>query len=363
MTDSTGLQKSEESRRYALLPQMREYDGLRQYFLPYLNQANPANHRSSVVNTDPLGFRESVYQERSVTSGSWFNEGKKGLLLGGSVAFGWGAPSDDQTLASHLALATNQAFLTLGIMAANSTIETIAGIPFYSAADQVISITGTNTFYCCVNSPITSFDLYAPLYPFNNMIFEKARKYDILFLSHLLCDDVSPTNYFKNPQQKKTFRSTVFQRWSRRMKTKFFGASAPKSPRRSIEESVELAIKIQSRDALHIARLAGENKFLCVLQPFLPALSKSLSPEEAELESLHKAILKPEVYQSFYDVFRQYYSPFIKGVKEFCDARGIHCIDLHHVDYSGWIFADTSHLTGFGNKDVANRIRIALGSR
>ncbi len=118
--------------RYRLAPQLRDYDTMLKVATPYLAFSQPCNYCSKSANTDENGFRisSSVFSG-DVTSLSWSKySSKKGLLLGGSFAFGDGSTSDDNTLASFLNKNSNFIFMNLGIRAGNSLQELISSIPY-----------------------------------------------------------------------------------------------------------------------------------------------------------------------------------------------------------------------------------------
>lgn len=349
--------------RYRIVPQMKVYDNIRQYFMPYLCQSNTPNYSSDVLETDELGYRKSYWQSKEVSTESWTDFSRKGLLLGGSVALSWGASSDCFTLSSVLAELIDMPVLSLGMMAGHSFHEFIAGAPFYAEADLVISCTGINTFQSSVASPKAFFDLYAPLYPFNTSLFENMRGYDILTLGHLISDDVDPRHFFKSEEQRVLFRDTMRKRLLRRLLYRVGGwqlGQTKQHERRSIEEALDLAVRIQTRDISNIRNACGKVPYLCVLQPFLLSIQKVLSPEEKRLIELAERILRPDWFRMQRDITGKYYPVFVERVKEYCLREKIRCVDLNEEALEGWCFVDSVHLTDHGNREVAKYIAEAL---
>lgn len=81
----------------------------------------PRDHQSAAFTTDSLGFRVGEAFGRQMRVDELGPEDKGyGLVLGSSSAFGYGASSDSQTLASHLSAATGRPYYNLGVPGANS---------------------------------------------------------------------------------------------------------------------------------------------------------------------------------------------------------------------------------------------------
>jgi len=77
------------SKRYHIVPRMRDYDNLPTQWIPYLMCFQEGDYRSATVNTDALGFR-------------WDPVKTKNILLGSSFVFGVGASGDEKTVARLL---------------------------------------------------------------------------------------------------------------------------------------------------------------------------------------------------------------------------------------------------------------------
>jgi len=93
--------------RAELTPQMLAYeekfdDRGHIRWLPYLMYFHATDHRSTVVNTDRLGFRISHGATQTASVGGRLPDGPVRLLAGSSTVFGIGATNDAATLSSRL---------------------------------------------------------------------------------------------------------------------------------------------------------------------------------------------------------------------------------------------------------------------
>ncbi|HEX4880017.1 MAG TPA: SGNH/GDSL hydrolase family protein [Limnobacter sp.] len=111
---------------YRLTPQMKVYDqfisDLR--WLPYTMFFHPSNFRSSVVNTDALGFRLSPWSGRNVSTAELPVDGRPvNLLVGGSNVLGTGALTDAGTTSAYLSELTGEPWLNFGARGYNALQE------------------------------------------------------------------------------------------------------------------------------------------------------------------------------------------------------------------------------------------------
>lgn len=344
--------------RFKIAPQMQEYDLIRQHLMPYVSQSNPPNFSGNCIHTDSLGYRISNWRNQQIDSASWLSiqKTKKILLLGGSVAFGWGASSDQKTLASLLAQEMDQPTQSLGIMAANSTHEYISGIPFYLQADTVVSITGFNTITCGFLAPQSHFDVYSAQYPFNTRLWEDMRSYDILMLRYLISNDVNPGDFFKSRSQSAGFRQTRASRWKERLLNRF-KKKERNEKFRSPDEALEYSLKTVCRDIHNQHHAAGKNRYLCVIQPQVHQTRKVLTSEENRLIELAESLMQPDIFKYIYETLPLYWTQYTTGIIEYCLKNEIFCMNLDtDVPYEGWCFVDSTHFTDHGNHMTAQAI-------
>ena len=106
-----------QSIRYKLAPQMRQYDSIKHFWKPFIMFFNEANIKSKVLNLDKFGLRfndlNNLKNLDIETNNSIFNEKifsqykETAVLVGASTAFGSGASSDTFTIPSILSKKTN----------------------------------------------------------------------------------------------------------------------------------------------------------------------------------------------------------------------------------------------------------------
>ena len=126
--------RTAKCRRYALLPQMRDYDRLQ-----------PEGFRSNSCNTDAFGCRHTYRGEEPLTFQA-FTElpSPKGVVVGGSAAFGVGASHDRATIPSLLSREGGMRWWNAGGRAFNSTQEVLWSLLHLPRVDEVILLTGVN---------------------------------------------------------------------------------------------------------------------------------------------------------------------------------------------------------------------------
>lgn len=357
MQDRAALAK----QRYSIIPHMQEYDALRQYVMPYVSQSNPPGHHGNAVETDHLGFRVSYWRNQKLDSKSWFaiKGVKKTLLTGGSVGFGWGATSDLATPASLLSQEINSPVQSLGIMAGTSIQESIAALPFYHAADHIVSITSLNTLLCCLAATPNFFDLYGPCYPFNNRFWEDVWRYDVLMLRYLVSDDINPKSFFKQKSQSRLFRQNLYDRFKRRVMNRLKPQQTSLT-RRSLEEGLQYAVDITCRDIHNMHNAAGKKPYICALQPHAPSMKRELSLEEKQLAEIAKNLMAADMYDYTYVTFPKIWPRYIAEIRRYCEAHEIKYLDLNEANYDGWCFMDSCHFTDRGNLITAKAIAGAM---
>ena len=132
-------------RRYELIPQMRAYEKMKVVWVPHLMNLYQPNYRSAVCNTDENGFRYTFKNASHLSYADFQREpGPKGLLCGGSTAFGVGATQDSCTIASYLNRDPNMTWFNFSGMGQTSTQELMRYGLFGPKVDQVVLFTGVN---------------------------------------------------------------------------------------------------------------------------------------------------------------------------------------------------------------------------
>jgi hypothetical protein len=109
-----------------------------------------ANYKSAVVNTERYGLRYSNWRGAKYSIDSMLANDSVSVIIGGSIAFGHGSSSDDETIASKRAENLEKPFLNFLGMAFNSRQELILFIEFAKQIknlDEVVLVTGANNLY------------------------------------------------------------------------------------------------------------------------------------------------------------------------------------------------------------------------
>ena len=114
-----------KSVKYSLAPQLEFYDSLRLSFSwkPFIMFGNFSNIRNKYCNTDSFGLRYNNFDNEKNyknINNSIFDENltsnkEEAVLIGNSVAFGWGSTSDQNTISSLLNKNTKFHFYNLGV--------------------------------------------------------------------------------------------------------------------------------------------------------------------------------------------------------------------------------------------------------
>jgi hypothetical protein len=315
------------ARRNVIVPQMRDYDelGMNQEWVPHLMYFHPRNASLMSVSTDEYGFRK--------TSGAK-NDSPTALLVGGSSVFGIGATSDSKTIPSLLNAATRYNWLNFGGRAFNSTQEVIllhlANIKKIDG--PIIVMSGINNLTRSLMAGSVS-----PMYGafFQQGLFEhqmRSSEVGIRELSQKLFVQIC----IKFGLNKKTLTTA--------------------QSRQSKAESYASMLKVFERDCEYLQMLAKKNNTTAtfVLQPFIPWLNKSLTPEEINLF----ALLDQEA-EGFSQVLReleQSKEGYRRDIEITCEKTGLSFLDLNsasELNRPDWLFVDRAHFTDEGNDTVA----------
>ncbi len=324
-------------RRYALVPQMRDYDALdEKRWLPYVMFFHQPNQKTPSFTTDEHGFRGTLWQDQPLTLKT-YNEGDhpRGALVGSSSAFGIGASSDGATLASQLNRKGSTAWFNFSGRAFNSTQEVIIFL-LHLPKDvaQVVLFTGINhlvlSHLAGSASPVYNAFYY-------QSIFEQGLK-----------------------RGKMTGVRGSFQQFAQEVAQKFVPGKSD-SPSRSSEERYDDGLACMERD-LRIWALLQKSlgfKLYFVLQPAIPWLNKALVPEEEELFGCLNQI-GTEYNKTLFSFLAQRKDQFQADAKRLCDQFEVPFLDLNGSDpfkQPQWLFVDRIHLTDAGFALAAELIR------
>lgn len=326
----------------SLTPQMlhysdRLYEDGKLHWLPYVMFFQPANHRSTVVNTDRLGFRVSRSDGGEASVGGPQLAGPVNVVVGGSTAFGVGATTDAATIPSRLwsTHAPEHAWVNFGGRGHNSAQELVNFLLHRHLLPDVRNIvlfSGFNNLGLA-RLPARLRGEHGAFYncdEFNEIMYELHRPPRAWGLSRLLQRDRSgPAADYKPP------------------------------PLPPADEQVGIAADLTLR---HLAswRLLADAlgaSLSFALQPLATWVRDRPAPPERLLfneldelfsfSALYGDIIPPEVGRDY-----------AAALRAGCDKMGVRFVELNRlladaVAPDDWIFVDRAHLTDQGYDVVA----------
>ena len=137
---------------YANKPGKLEYKNMGHEFRPYVLFTNAENYRTSIVNTDRLGFRKTFFKNKLIGIDELSKHStSQNIIIGGSTAFSMGSTSDKTTINSILNTSGNLWF-SLGIRGAVGHQELITFLTFkrfFSKIKNIIIFSGLNDVIMC----------------------------------------------------------------------------------------------------------------------------------------------------------------------------------------------------------------------
>ena len=316
-------------QRNLIVPQMRDYDelGMNQEWVPHLMYFHPRNVALKSVSTDEYGIRK--------TSGAR-TDSRTALLIGGSSVFGIGATSDSKTIPSLLNTLTKFNWHNLGGRSFTSTQEAILlHLTNFKRIDgPIIVMSGINNLILSLMA-----GSFSPMY---GAIF-----YQRLFEQQMKSAAVG------NRALARQLIAGLCEKFGLSKKSNTQSASHTPSTK---AESYEAMLTVFERDCEYLQMLAKRNNTTAtfVMQPFIPWLNKSLSPEEINLF----ALLDQEV-ESFLRILialAEHKAQYARDVEAICANVGLKFLDLNiasEFQQPEWLFVDRAHLTDAGYATIA----------
>lgn len=328
-------------RRNELLPFMGDYVSLQQKWRPHVMYQEEPNFVSLTCNTDSNGYRLVNHNNHALDYDSFKNmQGGKGLICGGSTAFGVGASSDSTTITSRLNTRSNITWFGMAGRAHNSTQELIGYMLHLTPVDHIALFTGINNL-----TIHTSSYYFSPIYGsiFSQRLFDRLNHGDS---TGVLISD-------------------LLTRIKRRIKRGF----NPKAALVSTNEPLETLDSFESRYRNSISILRRDLEIWCALrekmgfqlnfflQPISFWISRNFTKEELELFEIYEYCAPGWMgeWTTLQRHLTSYYDKYQADTSLLCQSLGIPWTDCNvSFPKHGWLFCDYAHLTDEGQDAAAD---------
>ncbi|CAM3787089.1 GDSL-type esterase/lipase family protein [Nocardiopsis gilva] len=323
------------------------------HWVPYLMLFNRPNYRSRVLTTDSCGFRSSVTAEGPCSPGGAMPDGPVNIVLGGSIAFGYGASSDAHTISSRMSqlspasrsapARSRRPWLNLGAPGFNSTQEALLLLLHRHRMPEIRDV--------------------VVLSGLNNLVIaglpQPAHGYGEFFFSE---------QHFRKIQGNVDPRP----RWSPgRLVDAIRNAPASDDTEEQagpeLDERMDIAAANTAVDLDRIRACVADRgaRIHFVLQPTAPWTRKTYTPEETALfEAMDSEQYNAwELFKPGFDA--AVHSPYADRLEKVCKERYIPFLDLNSAfsepEYADrWLFVDRVHLNDDGNQFAAEIIMSRL---
>lgn len=322
--------------------------------VPFAMLAGPQSLQSPRINTDRFGFRHTSADNQVFKVEDSFGADDVNLLIGGSTAFGVGATSDQQTVASLLARSTGQVWLNLGIRGATSLQEYIHLIRFVGSWRKIRNI----VFFSGVN------DMYV------NLLHDTDAEFDRRFEeSGSLVGFYSWQRQAVSQLASRVFRvepeAIVSLPLTQMVLYPFTRKKQGAPARLSIEERLERFWRCIRRNMLLYSALGQELNcdVFYLLQPFASWTGKSLTPDE---ELVFRYLEEVQRDESWSDVKRMMsqdwmYAAVVRMMTDSSSGTRVNFIDTNSAfARQSTLFVDNIHLTDEGYSVAADQVRGAM---
>lgn len=313
--------------------------------------SGPKNYRSATINTDALGFRQTLVGQERYDLEHIDDVPVANLILGGSTVFGVGASDDGTTIPSLLSTRSSAPWFNLGIRGGVSFQEIIHAQRFFhrpSKIDNIVIFSGLNDLY--VNFVFNDHSDFDRRFEEKGQIFGYSWKrqalseawgkvlgvpqVDIIDLPvrHLL---LLPFFWRKIPKTTQV-ELTPDQRWARLL------------------DQFERNFKIY-----RCWQQGLSAKVIFFLQPFLYWVGRDLSDEEKAviqyLDGIQKNTFWPVVKAA---LDRKFYQQVVEQLSALADKYEVSFVDSQAAfrEPKQPLFVDSVHLTDLGNKVAKNLI-------
>lgn len=331
-------------RRYRLVPQLRDYDRvMTPEWVPYLMLRNRRRIQSGSCNTDEHGFRLTHAVERVLDYRAFESSAPpKGVVIGGSLAFGVGVSRDAKTIPSLLNTYRGMTWFNFGVRMFNSTQEVLLFLLFQPDVEEVVLLSGLNNL---VTHPFSTYFV-----PRLGSFCEDYR------FRHVMEFGVGVLAEMRSVW--KALERRAGRTWQRSLRP---AAEPDGTHGRSDKYRALLEIIERDLDLWCMVRESRRCRVSYFLQPCALWVDKVPTPEESELFTLLDA-QGGQSWGMLMRYLREVYPTYRQDLRALCAQRGILFDDLNEsVPKHGWLFCDRAHLTDEGSAFVAEFIAERLG--
>ncbi|WP_079184435.1 Inducer of phenazine A [Streptomyces uncialis] len=337
-------------QRYALTPQMRQYDDFdnrgHTRYLPYQMYFNHADYRSDVLNTDRFGFRytHGPGGRRAALDGA-AEQGPVNLFVGSSVALGIGATSDATTIPSLLwsRYASSVPWLNFSGRSYNSAQELIMMLLYrhlLPGVEEIVILSGVNNLLLA--------RLPAELQGDHGAFFYCNEYYELM------------------EQLRARHRRPGRRLWGRTGPAPGpSGLPSRSDPVHDLDELISRATGLTARHLDGWRRLAAATgaRVSFVLTPLAPWIRRQPARQEAvlftELDKLsHLGVPLDEMFGEIgtQDAGRRY----AQALRETCEKQDVRFLEIapliaRAAAPEDWLFVDRGHFTDLGS-DIFARL-------
>jgi len=340
--------------RYKISPQMQEYDQLGIAWSPYTMFHSTPSYRSSIVNTDRFGLRNTIADGKSFSLESLEGCTSCSIVVGGSTVFGVGSSSDLSTIPSILSNSTKSFFLNFGGRAYNSTQELILFCRFASLLpklDNVLIFSGLNNLYLSKYEE-TIFPPYFFSHLHNESMLDKRLSAKRKFLKLILNPIFGSNINYETDSVKDLIK--IFNNYRVSQSFKLL-----------CEDKFNLtkAVKTFEEDLYIWKNLSSSMNFNLqfILQPIPSWCQKIFSTEEVQLfEFLDQQLISFDALRLLST--QELYYEYCSSLRKVCNDLGINFTDanLFFKSTDEWLFVDRAHLTDRGNVLMAKMLTNVL---
>jgi len=338
--------------RETLTPQLLQYDDFDDRgevrYLPYLMYFHRADYRSSVINTDRLGFRISHGPDgRTASAAGDVPAGPVKLLMGSSTALGIGATSDAATTPSLLwsKYAPSAPWLNFSGRSYNSAQELLLYTlhrHLLPEVEEIVVVSGLNNLALALlpewqHGEHGAFFFCGEYYESVEELRAKARK------------EAAP--------QPKGF--------SLRGDRKAAAPARPAPParKRPLNELIGTAVELTGRHLETLRQLVGPDvRITYALQAMAPWLRTEHAPQEKLLFEELNSLSKNGSFEENYGVIASIEAgrAYADALRPAVEKAGARFFDLNPavadaITPKDWIFVDRAHYTDLGH-DIVTRV-------